>query len=159
MFVLVEGGTNWAWNSIESISLLAVSVIAFILFILQEQKAAEPMMPFNIWKEKPILIANLASLTTGVMLIGISSFLPAFVQGVMERSPIIAGFTLTTMSIGWPIASAAAGKLLLKIGFRSTSVIGGVFLIAGSILFVTLTPEAGPVWAAAGSFWSGQAWD
>jgi EmrB/QacA subfamily drug resistance transporter len=152
MFVLVEGGTNWAWNSIEAISLLAVSVIAFILFILQEQKAAEPMMPFNIWKEKPILIANLASLTTGVMLIGISSFLPAFVQGVMERSPIVAGFTLTTMSIGWPIASAAAGKLLLKIGFRSTSVIGGVFLIAGSIMFVTLTPEAGPVWAAAGSF-------
>lgn len=70
----------------------------------------------------------------------------------MERSPIVAGFTLTTMSIGWPIASAAAGKLLLKIGFRSTSVIGGVFLIAGSIMFVTLTPEAGPVWAAAGSF-------
>lgn len=152
MFVLVEGGTNWAWNSIEAISLIGVSVIAFILFILQEQKAAEPMMPFNIWKEKPILIANLASLTTGVMLIGISSFLPAFVQGVMERSPIVAGFTLTTMSIGWPIASAAAGKLLLKIGFRSTSVIGGVFLIAGSIMFVTLTPEAGPVWAAAGSF-------
>ena len=39
------------------------------------------------------------------MIIGLSSFLPTFVQGVMERSATVAGFTLTAMSIGWPIAS------------------------------------------------------
>ena len=72
-------------------------------------------MPFSIWKERSIFIANMTSLTTGIMLIGISSFLPTFVQGVMERSPIVAGFTLTTMSIGWPIASAFAGKLMIKV--------------------------------------------
>ena len=152
MIVLVEGGTNWAWSSPNTISLLVVSFISFFLFVLQERRAPEPMMPFNIWKERSILIANIASLTTGMILIGISSFLPAFVQGVMERSPIVAGFTLTTMSIGWPIASWSAGRLLLKIGFRSTSIIGGVSLILGSIVFATLSPEAGPLWAACGSF-------
>lgn len=155
MVLLVEGGTNWSWTSAPSLSLIAISILAFVLFVFQEQKAPEPMMPFSIWKERSILIANLTSLTTGVMLIGISSFLPAFVQGVMERSPIVAGFTLTTMSIGWPIAATAAGTLLLKIGFRTTSLIGGVSLIIGSIMFVTLSPEAGPVWAATGSFFVG----
>ena len=87
----------------------------------------------------------MTSLTTGVMLIGISSFLPTFVQGVMERSPIVAGFTLTTMSIGWPLASTFSGKLLLKIGYRKTSIFGGVSLIIGSLMFVTLTKEMGPV--------------
>lgn len=152
MIVLVEGGANWPWSSIQVLSLITVSVIAFGLFIFQEKKAPEPMMPFSIWKERTIFVANAASLTTGVMLIGISSFLPAFVQGVMERSPIVAGFTLTTMSIGWPIAATVAGKLLLRIGYRMTSLIGGILLILGSIMFVTLTPEAGPLWAAAGSF-------
>ncbi|PLR81396.1 MFS transporter [Bacillus canaveralius] len=152
MIILVEGGVNWPWFSAQVVGLLAVTVIAFILFIFQERKAAEPMMPFNIWRERSILIANITSLTTGVMLIGISSFLPAFVQGVMERSPIVAGFTLTSMSIGWPIASMAAGRLMLTIGFRSTSLIGGISLIVGSIMFATLSPEAGPLWAAAGSF-------
>lgn len=152
MFVLVEGGTKWAWSSPVAISLFVISFVSFIFFVYQEKRAAEPMMPFSIWKERSILIANLASLSTGVMLIGISSFLPAFVQGVMEKSPIVAGFTLTTMSIGWPIASWAAGRLLLKIGFRSTSLIGGVSLVLGSIMFATLSPEAGPLWAAAGSF-------
>lgn len=152
MIVLVEAGTNWAWTSLNTIGLTGISIVAFFLFIFQEQRAEEPMMPFNIWRERSIFIANMTSLTTGVMLIGISSFLPAFVQGVMERSPIVAGFTLTSMSIGWPIAAAVAGRLLLNIGYRTTSLIGGASLILGSIMFVTLTPEAGPLWAAAGSF-------
>ncbi|NMH72649.1 MFS transporter [Bacillus sp. RO2] len=155
MLVMVEGGVRWEWMSAPVFSLIAVSAIAFIFFILQEKRAKDPMMPFDIWQERSILIANTTSLTTGVMLIGISSFLPAFVQGVMERPPIVAGFTLTTMSIGWPIAAMIAGRLLLKIGFRTTSIIGGVALILGSIIFMTLSPDDGPVWAAFGSFMIG----
>lgn len=155
MLVMVEGGVRWEWISAPVFSLIALSVISFIFFILQEKRAKDPMMPFDIWQERSILIANTTSLTTGVMLIGISSFLPAFVQGVMERPPIVAGFTLTTMSIGWPIAAMIAGRLLLKIGFRTTSIIGGVALILGSIIFMTLSPDDGPVWAAFGSFMIG----
>ncbi|UII57853.1 MFS transporter [Cytobacillus spongiae] len=155
MIVLVEGGTNWPWTSSQTIGMFGISLLAFILFVLQERRAKEPMMPFAIWNNQSILIANLVSLTTGIILIGLSSFLPTFVQGVMEESPIIAGFTLTTMSIGWPIASTLAGKLLLKIGFRNTSLIGGLFLVCGGRKFATLSPELGPIYAAAGSFFVG----
>lgn len=155
MYLLVEGGVRWSWTSGPALTLMLVSTVTFILFFFQEQRASEPMMPFNIWRERSIFIANITSLTTGIMLIGISSFLPAFVQGVMERSPIVAGFTLTAMSIGWPIAATIAGKLLLKIGYRKTSVLGGISLILGSFFFISLTPEAGPVWAAVGSFFVG----
>ncbi|MBE4908916.1 MFS transporter [Bacillus luteolus] len=155
MIVLVEGGVHWSWTSTQSLTLIVVALIALVLFVIQENRAKEPMMPFTIWKEKSIFIANITSLTTGVMLIGISSFLPAFVQGVMERSPIVAGFTLTTMSIGWPIAATVAGRMLLKVGFRTTSLIGGVALVLGSIIFLTLSPDDGPVWAAFGSFMVG----
>lgn len=155
MFVLVEGGTGWSWTSTPSLSLIVICTVSLFLFGWQERRATEPIMPFEIWRERSILIANLTSLTTGMILIGISSFLPAFVQGVMEKSPIVAGFTLTTMSIGWPIASTLAGRLLLKIGYRKTSIIGGISLMIGGILFSTLTPSAGPLWAAVGSFFIG----
>ncbi|WP_417900710.1 MDR family MFS transporter [Bacillus haimaensis] len=155
MYVLVEGGVRYEWTSAPILFLISIFVITFVLFIIQENRAVDPMMPFDIWKERSILIANSTSLTTGVMLIGISSFLPAFVQGVMERPPIVAGFTLTTMSIGWPIAAMIAGRVLLKIGFRTTSIIGGVALILGSIIFMTLSPDDGPLWAAFGSFMIG----
>ncbi|MBV7503911.1 MFS transporter [Bacillus sp. sid0103] len=155
MFILVEGGSRFAWSSWQSVSLFALSVITLLGFVLHEGRAKEPIMPFTIWKERSILIANTTSLTTGIMLIGISSFLPTFVQGVMEQTPIVAGFTLTTMSIGWPIASTIAGRLLITIGYRKTSIIGGLLLIIGSIVFVTMSASSGPLWAAAGSFFVG----
>jgi EmrB/QacA subfamily drug resistance transporter len=152
MILLVEGGVSVTWTSPLAMTLGVISFLTLILFVLNERKVAEPMMPFGIWKERSVFIANFTSLVTGIILIGISSFLPAFVQGVMERSPTVAGFTLTAMSIGWPIASAYSGKLLLTIGLRLTSLLGGTALILGSLIFATLSPNAGPLWAAAGSF-------
>ncbi|WP_370314216.1 MFS transporter [Guptibacillus hwajinpoensis] len=109
-------------------------------------------MPLGIWRDPVIAISNSVTFTTGMILIGVSSFLPTFVQGVMEKSPIVAGFTLTTMSIGWPIASTIAGKLVIKIGFRITSVLGGVSLISGSVIYLVMTPALGPIFAGFGSF-------
>ncbi|MED4203395.1 MDR family MFS transporter [Neobacillus mesonae] len=152
MLLLVEGGSRWSWGSWQALGLLVLALIALCAFVFQEGRANEPMMPFSIWKQKSIFIANIVSLTTGIMLIGISSFLPTFVQGVMEKTPIVAGFTLTTMSIGWPIASTLSGRMLISIGYRKTSIIGGVFLIIGSIAFVTMSASSGPLWAAVGSF-------
>ncbi len=152
MIILVEGGVRFSWSSPQVITLAIIATAAFLLFILQESRAAEPMVPLKIWRLRPILIANLVSFTTGLMLIGISSFLPAYVQGVMEKSATIAGFTLTAMSIGWPLASTAAGRLIVKIGYRSTSFVGGIFLVAGGALFVTIVPSAGPAGAALSSF-------
>jgi EmrB/QacA subfamily drug resistance transporter len=155
MFILIEGGSRWSWGSWQLIGLLSITFLALIAFVFQEGRATEPVMPFSIWKERSIFVANMTSLTSGIILIGISSFLPTFVQGVMEQTPIVAGFTLTTMSIGWPIASTLSGKMLISMGYRKTSIIGGAFLVLGSVVFVTMSASAGPVWAAVGSFFVG----
>src|SRR5690625_219112 len=155
MYILVEGGLSIAWNSSMMITLIIVVVISFILFLYQEKRAVEPMMPLSIWNNRLIAIANIASLTTGMITIGVTSYLPAFVQGVMGKSATIAGFSLTSMSIGWPIASTIAGRLLLIIGYRRTSLIGATSLIIGGIFFFTLTPDKGPVWAGIGSYFIG----
>jgi EmrB/QacA subfamily drug resistance transporter len=155
MTALIQGGVNWGWSSFQTNILFVTTIITMILFVIQEGSAKEPMMPLNIWNNRLILMSNLASLTTGVILIGVSSFLPAYVQGVMERSPLVAGFTLTAISIGWPIASIVAGRLILKVGFRTVAMAGGFALVIGSLFFVTLDPSRGPVWAGLGSFFIG----
>lgn len=155
MYVLVQGGGKDGWGSAQTLWLIVLFIVSLILFVLQEKRATEPVMPFNIWKERSIFVANITSLTSGIILIGITSFLPTFVQGVMEQSAIVAGFTLTSMSIGWPIASTISGRMLLSIGYRNTSIIGGISLILGSIAFVTMSAETGPIWPATGSFFVG----
>src|SRR5699024_6345706 len=102
-----------------------------------------------------IRFANIATLLTGMIMIGVSSYLPMFVQGVMGQTAILAGFSLTTMSIGWPLASITAGRLLLKIGYRTTSIIGCVALLIGAALFIALPHVQDVVWAAFASFFVG----
>ncbi|WP_226578283.1 MDR family MFS transporter [Halobacillus litoralis] len=153
--ILVEGGVSVPWVSWQMFAMVTVALCGAAAFYFHERKMEDPMMPMDLWKIRSIRYANLTSLTTGMILIGVSSYLPAFVQGVMEESATVAGFTLTTMSIGWPIASTLAGRLILKIGFRPTAVMGGVSLIIGSGLFSILTPEKGPWFAALGSLFIG----
>lgn len=152
LYFLVEGGVGFDWFSPSAAILIATSAIAFTLFVFVERKVKDPIMPFDIWKNKTILYANLVSLTTGIILISVSSYLPTYVTGVMEQPAAIAGFTLTAMSIGWPIASTLSGRLLIRFGYFRTSLAGGMFLVAGALLFVLMRPEAGPWWAALSSF-------
>src|SRR5699024_2557941 len=155
MYILVVGGMAFAWNSVYAIGLVVLSMSSFIWLFIHEKKSQTSILPPQIWKHRLILIANVTSLVTGVIMISVSSYLPTFVQGVMGKSALVAGFTLTTMSIGWPIASTLAGRLLLRIGYRYTSLIGGVSLVVGTLIFVLLPVIQHYVWAGIGSFFIG----
>ncbi|AFM00411.1 arabinose efflux permease family protein [Desulfitobacterium dehalogenans ATCC 51507] len=152
MFILIQGGVVWPWVSWQVGGLLAFILVVLILFIRQEERAKEPVMPLGLWKDRLITLSNLATLTTGMLMIGVSTFVPTFVQGVMGQPPIIAGFALTAMSIGWTVAAALVGLIMVKVGFRPTAISGGVFLLAGSILYLIIQPQMGWLWVAAGSF-------
>ncbi len=152
MYLFVQGGISFSWLSFTSLVFIIILLILVISFIRHENRTAEPVMPFSIWKNQSILFANLTSLTTGIVLIGVSSYLPTFVQGVMGESPTIAGFTLTAMSIGWPIASFFSGNMILKIGYRTTCIIGGIFIVLGGLIFTILPSYEYVSLAASGSF-------
>lgn len=155
MYIFVEGGISVSWTSITMFFLIVISVVSFIIFLIVERKSKQPIIPPTVWSYKLIRYANITSLLTGAIVLAVSSYLPVFVQIVMEQPVIVAGFTLTTMSIGWPIASSIAGRLLLKIGYRYTSIIGGIFLIIGAITFNLLPTIQQAYWAALGSFFIG----
>lgn len=155
MVIFIEGGVDWNWLSLPTFALIALFVIGFAAFLFRETKAPSPMMPLGLWKNRLIAFANAATLTSGAIMIGLSSFLPTYVQGVMGYSAIVAGFTLTMMSVGWPLASTFAGHIFLKIGYRPTAVMGGVALLIGSLFFITMDPSKSPVWPGIGSFFTG----
>ncbi|MEI4769737.1 MDR family MFS transporter [Psychrobacillus sp. FJAT-51614] len=152
LFWLVEGGQSFQWRSITSLSLILVVIIGFYFFLKVEKRASDPFMPFSIWRNKTILFANLISFCTGIILIGLSSYIPMYVTGVMEQKAIVAGFTLTAVSIGWPIASTITGRLLTKHGASKLSLIGTVFLMIGTFSFILINPTLNPILIACCSF-------
>ncbi|HEY4567431.1 MAG TPA: MDR family MFS transporter [Savagea sp.] len=152
---LVEGGQSFGYWSAAGIGLLGIAAIFLLLFIRAERQAGEPLIDLNVWGHRTIFYANVVSFFTGIVLMAISSYLPTYVTGVMEQHAMIAGFTLSAMSLGWPLASTIAGHLLLKVGPFRTSLYGGGALLVGALLFVGMSPSNGPIWAGVASFWIG----
>ena len=139
--------------SFGTIALLILgAVLALVLFLLQEARVREPMLPLDLWRNRMVIFGNCASASLGGAQMAIIAFLPAFIQGVMNEPPLLAGFALTAMSMAWPTGGFIAGRMLLKISYRRSSSLGAIVLIAGSIMLMMLDPALGVNWAIASSF-------
>jgi EmrB/QacA subfamily drug resistance transporter len=147
---LLEGGVAWAWGSPTSWAVLGTAVAALVAFVLVERVAPEPVLPLWVFGRRVLIAGALVSLGVGAVLIGLSSYVPTFVQGVLGTGAVEAGLVLGALTIGWPIAASQAGKLYLRIGFRDTALIGVALAITGSLLTVSLGADA-EVWQVAGA--------
>jgi MFS family permease len=91
---------------------------------------------------------NLASAAIGVVLIGLTSYVPTYVQGVLGAGALVAGFAVAAMTVGWPLAASLSGRIYLRIGFRNTALIGSAIVVFGTVL-VAMLDRTSPVLAVA----------
>lgn len=145
IFALLQGGTAWPWFSAPSIGVFAAAVLLLGVAIWTQRRAAEPIMPGWLWRNRGLASANVAIVGMGFMVMAPDAYLPTYAQSVFGLGAIAAGLVLASMSIGWPTASALSGRLYLRIGFRNTALIGTVLITLAGAGFVAL-PYAVPVW-------------
>src|ERR671916_368716 len=123
---LLEGGQAWAWGSPQGIA------------VLVERRAADPVVPLRLLRDRLLVTTSLVAACVGAILLGLTSYVPTFVQAVLGTGPLVAGFALATLLLGWPIAASQAGRVYLRIGFRNCALIGTTIVLAGSALLLLL---------------------
>ena len=137
------------------LSLAAVFIISGALFLWQEKRAPEPIISIALWSRRLVATSNACMLLAGMALIGLSTILPVYIQGVLGRSPIVAGFTLTMLVVGWPLSVMMSSKLFKAFGIRRTLRFGSFLFPFGALFLLFLTPDSSPIVAGAGSFFMG----
>jgi EmrB/QacA subfamily drug resistance transporter len=129
----------------------AAFLLCLVFFVIQERRAAEPMISFALWSRRPIAACNGSTVLSGMILMGATTFLPMYVQGVLHRSPVIAGLALTMMMVGWPAGATLAAKSFQRLGLRRILIGGSAFVPLGALLLLFLSPGGSPLIAAFGS--------
>jgi MFS family permease len=137
------------WTEIGIIG--AIAVIAVAGFVVQERRSPEPMISLDLWGRRPVAAVNAASLFAGMVMIGLTTFLPVFVQGVMGRPPLTAGFALSAMVLGWPIGATLSPRLWSRFGLRNVLRAGSALIPIGALAFVFLRADTSPAVAGIGS--------
>jgi EmrB/QacA subfamily drug resistance transporter len=114
--------------------LIAGSVVLFIALLWVESRAADPILPLRLFREKLFSVSIAHGVLTGWAMFGSISFIPLFVQAVLGTSATRAGITIAPMLLGWVAASIIGTRLLLKVGYRRLAILGTSFLTLGAFL-------------------------
>jgi EmrB/QacA subfamily drug resistance transporter len=137
LLALVWGGSEFAWNSVEIISLLTVSGLALIAFLINESRATEPIIPLMLFQSRFFAVATFLSFITGMGLFGAVNYMPMFVQGVLGTSAAHSGFVTSPMMLTMVVASTGCGILATRLGRYRPFIIAGSALITGGMVMLT----------------------
>ena len=105
----------------------------------------------GLWRNRVVVVGCLAGFANGALMMSLSAFLPTYVQAAMGRGPTAAGLALAASSVSWTFASIASGRLMIRTSYRLAAGIGGVCLVAGSLVLMTLDPTDSLLWAGTGA--------
>ncbi|RWX77068.1 MFS transporter [Neorhizobium lilium] len=130
---------------------LVIFVVTLVAFIWQERRAEAPMVAPDLWLKRPIAFSNVAVFFASMSIMGLTTFLPMYVQTVLNRSPLIAGFALTMLLLGWPFGATVASRQFHRLGLRPIMIAGSLLIPAGTLFLVFLSPSSSPVLAGVGS--------
>jgi len=149
---ILEGGQSWAWDSPLSMGAFVVGGVLLGCFVLAETRAAEPILPLWVFSRRLLLTTALVGLGVGAILIGLTSYVPTYLEGSLGVSPLVAGLALAALTIGWPISASISGRFYLRIGFRNTALIGMVIVVAGAVMLSAFAGEPSLAIVAASCF-------
>ena len=104
-----------------------------VAFVFAERRAAEPILPLWVFSRRLLATTTFLALGIGVMLIGLASYVPTYLENALGVSPLVAGLALAALTLGWPLAASVSGRLFyLRLGFRPTVLIGLGLVVAGT---------------------------
>src|SRR5207249_4944199 len=128
----------------EVVVLLVLGAAVLAAFVAVEQRAAEPIVPLRLFKNRMVLAAVVTRFLAGMAMFGALSFVPLFLQAVTGATATRAGIVLTPFVLGWVVMSVVSARFVLRVGYRTVVLIGMASLMVAFLLFqrwsVTLSP-------------------
>ena len=143
LLALSWGGVQYDWGSAQIIGLLAWAALMTALFIANEARASDPIIPLFIFRNPVVSISMLVVFLTGFGMFGGIIFVPLFFQAVLGASATSAGSFLTPMMLGVVGGAATSGQALARLGghYRLQGLLGLTIMAIGLFLLSRMSPE------------------
>ena len=133
---------SFAWVSWQTGAMVGGSVLLLALAVWVEARAAEPVVPLHIVRERTTALAILGSLAVGMAMFGGAVFLGQYFQIGRGYSPTEAGLLTIPMMAGVLISSIVAGRMITATGkIKPYIVFGSVVLVIGFAMLGTIDHE------------------
>ena len=146
VLITTWGGRTYDWNSAVIISLIVATVVAGVAFVLVERRAAEPIMPLHLFKERNFNLTTTAGLITGIAMFGAIAYLPTYLQMVTGVDATQAGLLMIPLMAALLVSSIVSGQLVSKFGRYKWLPVVGTAIIAVSLFLLSTMTASLAVW-------------
>jgi EmrB/QacA subfamily drug resistance transporter len=147
-FVLATslGGETYGWGSWQIIGLGVVTVVSTAVLIPVEKRAAEPVLPMNLFSSRVFTVAGAIGFIVGFALFGATTYLPLFLQIVTGASPTRSGLELLPLILGLLVTSIGSGQIIARWGhYRPFPIAGTGIMVVGFWRLSTMEPSTSAV--------------
>jgi EmrB/QacA subfamily drug resistance transporter len=143
------GGTTWPWGSTQIVALAVLGAVLLVGFALVEQRAAEPILPLQLFRNRIFTVASMIGFIVGFALFGAVTYLPLYLQIVKGHSPTSSGLLLTPMMAGVLVTSIGSGQLISRLGrYRPFPIVGTLLMTIAMFLLAGISVSM-PIWQTA----------
>ena len=137
IFGLIEG-QRYDWGvvtgSITIPEIIAAGVVLLAVFLVYQarRQAAEPLLPFAVFKDRNFTLMTFVMAAMGFAILGLYLPLTIYLQSVLGLSAIDAGLTIALQPLAMIVWSGVASSLVQKVNGKYLLIPGLLVLAAGS---------------------------
>jgi DHA2 family methylenomycin A resistance protein-like MFS transporter len=136
---IIEGGTL-GWSNPFVIAGFAAAVVLAVLFVLQERRAAQPMLPLSLFGHRMFALTSLVGLLVNIAFYGLIFVLSLYFQRVNGLSPLATGLAFLPMLGAVLPVNLLAARIAERIGAPVTIAVGATLSAFGCVALLGIGP-------------------
>ncbi|WP_332773665.1 MDR family MFS transporter [Phenylobacterium sp.] len=142
LLAITWGGREHPWGSPLIVGMLAWSAAGVAAFLWIETKVRDPILPLELFANRTFVTANGAAFVYSMAFMGVSSFLPLYMQVGQGIPATTSGLTMLALMGGFVFSSTICGQLVTRTGhFKPFMIGGGAMLVLGAVLLCFIGPD------------------
>lgn len=142
-------GPEHGWTDSRTIIYLVIGLIIAVLFIMQEKRATEPILPLHLFSNHTFKITSILGAVIGAGMFGAIVMLPLYMQVVKGYTASDAGIKLIPLMLGILTMSIFSGKSISKHGHYKRFPLTGTAIMTVGLLMMTRLEINTPYWQIA----------
>jgi EmrB/QacA subfamily drug resistance transporter len=150
LLALTWGGQTepqgYPWISVQIISLLVGAVALLGLFIWIEGRAAEPIVPLNLFKIPAVRSITVVSFTIGAVMLGALYYIPVFVQIVLGQTASSSGAITTPLALALVATNIVTGQFISRVGLLKLPMLVGAAITILGVGLMLILDAASQTW-------------
>ena len=136
-------GPAWGWSSPGVLVAFGLSVVAGAVFVAAERRAVEPVFPLHYLRRRNFAFPIAAQTLSNFAYIGAFFLAPLLLERVYGYGEAAAGFLVLPRPIVFSLIAPIAGYVTVRIGERTSAVVGTSAVVASMVAFALAGRSSG----------------